>query len=130
MATEYVIWVNGVHVPVTEVVYHAFKRAEWSEERRYRYRVAVELSLEVFQESGVEFSTGEKPVAEVVEENMLLDMLQAALQALDTEEYALIHALFFEEKTEREVACIMGLPRATVHHRKNCILKKLKNIFD
>ena len=46
------------------------------------------------------------------------------------EEQALIQALFFEEKTERQYADELGVYRNAVHVRKMKVLKKLKKILE
>ena len=49
---------------------------------------------------------------------------------LTKEERDLIYALFFDEKTESEVAKSLGVSQQAIHKRKNRILKKLKNFFE
>lgn len=49
---------------------------------------------------------------------------------LAPEEQALIRALFFEEKTERQYAEELGVYRNAVHVRKTRILKKLKKLLE
>lgn len=57
------------------------------------------------------------------------EMLHKALSFLSEEEEKLIRLLFFEERTEREVAEAMGIYRNAVHKQKKRILHKLKNIL-
>ena len=56
-------------------------------------------------------------------------MIHKALSFLSDEEEKLIRLLFFEERTEREVAELMGIYHNAVHKRKKRILRKLKNIL-
>lgn len=42
----------------------------------------------------------------------------------------MIVALFFEEKTERELAAVLGISQPAVHKQKNKILKKLKTFLE
>ena len=53
-----------------------------------------------------------------------------ALSLLTPEERALIQALFFEEKTERQYADELGVYRNAVHVRKIKVLKKLKSLLE
>lgn len=55
--------------------------------------------------------------------------LRAALDQLSEEERALIHALFFDERSERELEEMMGVHRMTIHNRKIRILQKLKKML-
>ena len=46
------------------------------------------------------------------------------------DEQYLIRQLFFEERTERDLAEELKIYHNAVHKRKNRILKKLKNILE
>ena len=59
-----------------------------------------------------------------------VDRLHTALSLLAPEERALIQALFFEEKTERQYADELGVYRNAVHVRKMKVLKKLKLLLE
>lgn len=59
-----------------------------------------------------------------------VDKLHTALAMLTPEEQALIQALFFEEKTERQYAEELGVYRNAIHVRKTRILKKLKKFLE
>ena len=58
-----------------------------------------------------------------------LRRLRAALDQLSEEERVLIHALFFDERSERELEEMMGVHRMTIHNRKIRILQKLKKML-
>ena len=55
--------------------------------------------------------------------------LRAALDQLSEEERFLIYALFFDERSERELEEMMGVHRMTLHNRKIRILQKLKKML-
>lgn len=59
-----------------------------------------------------------------------VDKLHTALAMLTPEEQALIQALFFEEKTERQYAEELGVYRNAIHVRKTKTLKKLKKLLE
>lgn len=64
-----------------------------------------------------------------IERKMEIEKLEEALFQLNDEEYNLIKALFFEQKTLREYAEMLGIPFMTIQNRKNKILEKLKKIL-
>jgi DNA-directed RNA polymerase sigma subunit (sigma70/sigma32) len=60
-----------------------------------------------------------------------LKKLRKALDTLTEDEYALICALYLQDKpmTEREYSLASGIPQKTINDRKARILKKLKSFF-
>jgi len=67
----------------------------------------------------------------VVEEKALLDTLHAALVALTQEDADLIRAIFWDGKTERQLAPELGLKEPkSVNKRKHRILEILRNNAD
>lgn len=72
----------------------------------------------------------EESVENTVLHKLEVDKLHTALAMLTPEEQALIQALFFEEKTERQYAEELGVYRNAIHVRKTRILKKLKNFWN
>ena len=59
----------------------------------------------------------------------MLEMLLAALAELTDDERSLIDSLFYQEKSEREIAGEIGISSITVHKRKHKILSKLRGIL-
>ena len=66
----------------------------------------------------------------IAEDNLMLEMLMKALETLTDDERSLINELYFNEKSEREVAKTMNIPHQTVHWQKGKTIKKLKKFFD
>lgn len=60
-----------------------------------------------------------------VEKKVEVERLKNALLQLSNDEYQLIRALFFEERSIREYARTQGIPYSTMKNRKNNILKKV-----
>ena len=142
------IWVRGQFVEVTDEVYAAYMRVD----RKMRYLEADlkserpvygsngeikqvlpsrEDSLDrLMEENARQFAANAESVEDVVFRKLALDKLHTALLQLTKEERALIYALFFDEKTESEVAKPLGVSQQAIHKRKNRILKKLKNFFE
>ena len=66
----------------------------------------------------------------VVLHKLEVDRLHTALSLLTPEERALIQALFFEERSESELAAALGISQPAVYKRKMKILKKLKLLLE
>jgi len=129
MDKEYFIELNGRQIPVGKEVYDAFKRPAWKERKRSQVRAEKELSLEAFADAGFEIPSGQALVDEIVEDKLLLDMLSKALSELTEEERVLIDELFFNDKSEREIAREIGVSQPAIHKRRNRILEKLKKLM-
>ena len=56
----------------------------------------------------------------------LIKKLNYAISTLSKEEKMLIHNIYFEEMTEQQIAKILNISQATIHYRKQKILKELK----
>lgn len=130
MANEYYISIDGEKVQVTEEVYRAFKRPAWAERKRRKVRADIERSLDLFMDYGFDIPSDNTLVDEIVEDKLLLDILLAALDELTADERSLIDALFYQEKSEREVAKETGVSQDTVNYHKNKLLCKLRKLIE
>lgn len=90
----------------------------------------LERFLEAFMDEGFDIPEDQALVDEIVADKLLLDVLLSALSELTDEERSLIDALFYQDKSEREVARETGIHRNTLSYRKNKILAKLKEIIE
>ena len=146
------IWIRGQYVEVTDEVYMAYTQGD----RKMRYfendlkterfvlgkegqvvRQVVQIipsredSLDrLVDENAQQFSDEQENVESVVLHKLEVDRLHTALSLLAPEERALIQALFFEEKTERQYADELGVYRNAVHVRKMKVLKKLRALLE
>ena len=142
------IWIRGQYVEVTDEVYRAYMQGD----RKMRYfendlkteRFVLGKEGQVVQiipsredsldrlvdENAQQFSDEQESVESVVLHKLEVDRLHTALLQLPKEERALIYALFFDGKTESEVAKHLGVSRQAIQKRKNRILKKLKKFFE
>lgn len=131
MSKDRYIWLDGVKVPVTEEVYRAYYRPVWREAKQKEVRGDMEYSLDALEDAGFEAVSNDPLVDEIVADKLLLDELYAALAELTDDERNLIDALYFREKSERNIAAESGIPQTTINYRKNRLLewlrKKLKN---
>ena len=60
----------------------------------------------------------------------LREKLRLCLKQLPKEEFDLIWALFFEEKSERQLSRETGLAPMTIHNKKVKILVKLRKLLE
>lgn len=129
MSKEYYLKLNGKQVPVTEEVYQAFKRPAWRERKRRQARFSNELSLDALADDGFEVPDEAALVDEIVEDKLLLDVLFKALSELTDDERFLIDELFYNNKSEREIAMERGLSKTGVHKQKEKALSKLRDLL-
>ena len=136
--------VRGRDVEVTDEVYMAYTQSD----RKMRY-FENDLKTERFvlgkegqvvevipsredsldrlmDENAQQFPSDEESVENTVLHKLEVDKLHTALAMLTPEEQALIQALFFEERSESEMAVELGISQPAVYKRKVKILKKLK----
>lgn len=135
------IWVSGQTIEVTDAVYEAYMKGD----RKMRYfendlkaeRILLDedgqikqiiLSREdsldrLMDDNAEQFSDRHESVEDMVLRKISVERLHTALSTLSEKERELIETLFFEEKTERDVASAMGISQPAVHKQKNKILK-------
>ena len=129
MSKERYVWLEGVKVPVSEEVYRAYYRPVWREIKRKEVRKDMEYSLEALEAGGFEAVSQEKLIDDTAADKLLLDELYAALDELTDDERSLIDALFYRERSERDVAREAGVSQPAIHKRRNRILEKLKKLL-
>jgi len=129
MSKTFYIQIGSEQVPVNEEIYRAFKRPAWAERKRQQVRAERERSLEAFAEEGFDIPSSDPLVDEIIADALLLDMLMSALDKLTDDERGLIDALFFEDRSERDVAGESGVSQQAVHKKKVRILEKLKRLL-
>lgn len=79
---------------------------------------------------GNEFTGGEMSVEDSVLKKILLEKLNESLKSLTTHELMIVQELFFEEKSERELAKLIAIPQKTINDRKNRALRKLRKLLE
>ena len=132
MEKEYYIKINDwTKVPVTEEIYRAYWRQQWKETKRRRIRVDMEFSYELMVESGIDgkCASMQKLTEDIVMDKVLLELLMEALDNLTSGERGLIDALYFEERTERELSKKTGVPQKTINNRRKSALSKLRKLL-
>ena len=142
------VWVSGQYIEVTDVVYDAYMKGD----RKIRYfendlkteRVLMDTDGHIKQiipsredsldrlmdDNAEQFTDHHESVEDMVLRKISAEKLYQALTELSEKERELIVALFFEEKTERELAIVLGISQPAVHKQKNKTLKKLKTFLE
>ena len=141
------LWVNGQFIEVSEEVYQVYMQGD----RKMRYfETDLKIERTILAEDGTvqraipsredsldrlmgdnarQFEDTRESVEDAVLRKLAEDDLRRALKKLTDEEYALVYALFYEGRTERDYAKELGVSQVAVHKRKQRILKKLKEIL-
>ena len=88
-----------------------------------------EDSFERLQEMAVQFIDADNSVEEKIIQKLEQEQLHKAIMELSREEKWLIQELYFEERTERDVAAELGLSQKVVNKRRQKILEKLRKLF-
>ena len=89
-----------------------------------------EDSFELLLEQSVQFREETLSLDEWIIRRLEIEQLHKALNVLSDDERYLIIQLYFEERTEREVAEELGVYHNAVHKQKIRILAKLRKILE
>ena len=131
---KYTIVVKRQRVEVSEAVYHAYHKEREAERYQNKLICQNELSLERFREDGVNIDYLIVRVQPDIVDKLIhqeqLEALWIALQSLSENERTLIDELFFNEKSESQVAKSIGVNQSTISRRLLKILSKLRNIME
>ena len=133
---KYIIKVEGKLVEVTPEVYYAYFRMErqerWQEEKLQGHDVVSYDALDNTETVGVEVlpDLSLPSMEEVMMSREIYEKLHRAVEALPKEERDLIHAIYFEGKSEREYARILGISQNSTLKRRRKILSKLKKFMN
>ena len=133
---EYRIKVQGQLVSVSEevyVTYHRMKRREtYLEERDTANGVFYYSAMDTAETTGEDGipDLASPRVEDVVVDKLITEKLRQCFTQLSKDEQELIFNLFFQNKSEHQVAAESGIPRMTIHDRKVKILRTLKKLMD
>ena len=126
----YKIKIGAEIVAVTWKVYYAYKRPIWRESKRWKVRRNKEVSYELLRENGFDCeNTLQESVDNTVVTRVLTEKLRHILPILNDEDRYLIEELYYNNRTERDMAKEMAMSKTTFHDRKKRLLQKLKNFF-
>lgn len=136
---NYYLYIDGQAVPVSEEIYHVYQHYE----RKEKY-FSYDLKTEKFQKETATFLPSREDSYErllekdrqfaasgvSVEEQAVSSVwLEELLQCLSVDERVILHKLYFEDRSERNVSIELGISKTALHHRKVKLLQKLKNFW-
>ena len=140
MDKEYYIVIAGEKYKVSKEVYNTYYRSREKERyfmyvkkkgktitknEKFIFKDSDEISFERLEELGIEIKDDFN-----LEEKILLhldiEILKEELNQLSNEEYKIILELFYNCKSERQLARELNCCNVTLHNKKNKILNKLK----
>ncbi len=125
----YVITIDDRDIEISAEVYAAYSQAD----RRERYQSERDsgrlLSLERFEEDGMQLSHLTDKYIESAEDTVIKSLLKGqlgeALALLSEEEQRLIRSIYFKGVSFRELSGESGIPVMTLHDRMRRIIEKL-----
>lgn len=86
-------------------------------------------SLEGYMKQGIEIEDSEQDVFENYIKELENEKLKEAIERLEPQQQWLIYQVYFEGRTQSEVATELGLDSGSVRHRMERIRKKLKKFL-
>ena len=101
-----------------------------SEKEKIFFYTSKEDSFERLCDLNEQFVDENSFTENLVENKMMKEKLQECLLLLNSAERSLIEALYYQEKTERELSKETGVHYSTIHSRKKKILEKLKKLLE
>ena len=133
---KYQIRVQDELVPVTEEVYLTYYRMRRRElhlqEKDAKHGVVFYSALDTGETNGEDAIPDliSPRVEDIVVDRLIAEKLHECLAQLSKEEQELIFSLFFQNKSEHQLAAETGIPRMTIHNRKKRILARLKKLLE
>lgn len=135
MAEKY-IRMHGRLIAVTDEVhyayYHMSRQSRTQREKDRRHHTVSYDALDTADGLGIELLADEETptVEEIVMLRILTEKLHHCLAQLPEQDQKLLHAIFFEGLSERELAKQAGIHYMTIHDRKTRAIKKLRKLMD
>lgn len=143
---KYYIGLNGQTFEVSRELYEAYYKGQRKEkyfthdlkqehtkvDKKTGEMIVIpsrEDSYERLLEAERQFTEEAEDVEDAAVRAVMLERLNEALHTLTDDENAIIHALFYQEMSEVELAKRLGIPRTTLRSRKDKILGKLKKML-
>ena len=120
---------------VTEADYKEFYRARRREKYIQEEAIRVgEFSYNAFDTEDYDGASAIADDSEALEDTvirkMIIEKLPEAVATLTEEEKELVYQLYFNHKSERQLALETGISNVAINKRKNKVLSKLKNFFE
>ncbi len=94
------------------------------------YLPSREDSYERLLEENRQFAADGEDVDDAAIKTLMIEKMLTCLKHLNPEEQKLITALFFDDKSERQMSGKTGIAQRTIHDQKIKILAKLKRLMN
>lgn len=140
---QYVIGTKNKEKEIKKVINHYARKERYmehdlkrevmvidSENEKIFFCPSREDSFERLCDLNEQFVDESSSTESLVENKMMKEKLQKCLLLLSFAERSLIEALYYQEKTERELSKETGVHYSTIHSRKKKILEKLKKLLE
>ena len=133
---EYFIKIENQQIKVSENVYRTYyglqRRAKTLEEKDRRNGRMLYSNLDTFETLGEEMIPDMSVVAveDMVIARLMSERLHRCINLLPKGEQELIHAIYFEQLSERKLSKKTGVHYMTLHDRKIRILQKLRKMME
>ena len=129
------LFVKGQKVEVSEEIYRAYVQRE-RQQRMREYRANNEIvvsSIEGLEEKGFDAADESQDfltsLIDLEEENERKTLLVKALSCLKEQDKQIVQLYFYDNKTQDEIADILGVSRQYISKKIKQILEKLKQFF-
>ena len=125
-----------VEVEVNETVRTYYDRTQWNIEDNdksfYKHEIqfsALKGNINGELENFKEFRTDDDSVEKCIIRQAEYSELYKCLASLPDDEHSIIIMIYFENKTENEVACFLHTTQQNIHKKKRRILCKLNKLL-
>ena len=118
-----------VEIEVSEKIRTSYNRTQWNIDKHEIQFSALKGNINGELENFQEFRTENDDVERRVIQNIKFEKLYSCLNELSEDERRLIFAIYFENKTENEVACFLHTTQQNIHKKKRRILCKLNKLL-
>lgn len=133
---RYHLYADGKKIEVTEEQYREFykykRREKYLEESDQKHKLYHYSDLDTEEILGEEMFSypHEESVEDQVVDQILRESVLQYVAELPAEDQALVYALFYQKKTERECADEFGTCQKTINNQRNRILEKLRKMMN
>ncbi|MDO5434476.1 sigma factor-like helix-turn-helix DNA-binding protein [Eubacterium sp.] len=134
-SNRWFIPIDGMLLEVNQQEYKEFyrskERQDYLEDLDKEYRaVSYEtLKEQSYQEKDL-INIKEVDIHKIVETGLLIKELRKALSQLNQDEFALIKAIYFDDKTVKDLSKNRGISINAAYKQKQRVLKKLKKMIE
>lgn len=139
---KYTVVCNGTKVEVTEAVYKLYVTDPENEERQYRWSKVSRIEIDTENEKVIFVPSREDSIDRLSELGFEFEDTSFSIDALDTaitveqaldqltfDERYIIESLFYNGRSERDLANELGVTQFKIHYDKMKILSKMNKLL-